>query len=467
MTTPAEYELAAMLPRLDAAVAALGPVADPGDDVLALDATDLLAAYAAEAVTPAAVVRAVLDRLDALDGDIGAIWARDDSDALAAAEHSAGRWRAGVARPLEGVPIVVKDLLDTADLVTTGGSRWLAHRRPSHDAAVVAAIRAAGAIVIGKSATFELGCGNEDIPFGAVHNPWNHDHTTGGSSAGSAAALAARYVPIAIGTDTGGSIRIPASYCGVVGLKPTLGRLSNTGLLGLAPTLDTPGPMARSARDAALLLSVMSGSQPEPTSAIERVGVPRRWFFDVLDDDVRTAVDAAIEMLAASGTSVVEVDVPHAEHGATLSWLITMYEAAVTYRDAPRDLLSPSFVGRLEVGERISAAQYRAALDARSKLTAAVSTVFDHCEALVLPSTVSTAPPLDDIERQVAGVEANWPDVLARTFAIWNVTVLPAVSVPIALDRSSLPIGLQLVGPAHSDERLLALAARIEHSVSV
>ncbi|MEO6125625.1 MAG: amidase [Ilumatobacteraceae bacterium] len=464
---PADYELAAMLPRLDTAIDALGAVASAGDGVLSLDATDLLAGYAAGETSPPAVVRAVLARIDSLDPSIGAIWARDASAALTAAERSAARWRVGRTRLLEGVPIVIKDLLDTADLATTGGSQWLADRRPTADAAVVAAVRAAGAIVIGKSATFELGCGNEDIPFGTVRNPWNLGHTTGGSSAGSAAALAARYVPLAIGTDTGGSIRIPASYCGVVGLKPTLGRLSNAGLVGLAPTLDTAGPMARTARDVALLFSVIAavvsavtpGGSSQP---ITRVGVPRPWFFDVVDDEVRAAVDMAIETLGASGISIVEIDVAHAEHGATLSWLITMYEAAQTYRDAPRELLSPSFVSRLEVGERITAASYRAALDARSRLTAAVSGVFDRCDALLMPSTVSTAPPLDDVDRAVAGVDGNWPDVLARTVAIWNVTGLPALSVPIALDRTGLPIGIQLVGPAHSDERLLHFAAHLE-----
>ena len=460
--TPADHELAAMLPRLESALAVLDVATDAGE-TLEMDATDLLSAYASGSVSPPAVVRAVFDRIDAIDAHIGAVWSTDRGAAFAAAERSAARWRAGCARPLEGVPIVVKDLLDTADLLTTGGSRWLAQRRPAADAAVVAAVRTAGAVVVGKSATFELGCGNEDTPFGVVRNPWSPDRTTGGSSAGSAASLAARYVPLAIGTDTGGSIRIPASYCGVVGLKPTLGRLSCDGLVGLAPTLDTPGPMARTARDVALLFAVMSASAVgAATVERTRIGVPRRWFWDVLDRDARAATEAAVRVLESLGHCIVDVDVVGAEHGATLSWLITMYEAAQTYRCAPRDLLTPAFVGRLEVGDRIGSGAYAAALDARTALTAFAVGVFDTCDVLLVPASVSSAPPLDDIDRPVDGVPANWPDVLARTMALWNVTGLPAVSVPAGFDGDGLPLGVQLVGPAFADERLLAIAARFQ-----
>jgi aspartyl-tRNA(Asn)/glutamyl-tRNA(Gln) amidotransferase subunit A len=481
--TAADYELHAMVHRFEAALGDLGGLVttdqedteqpdapDRANDDESIEAHQLLDAYRSGRRSPVAEVDACLRRIARGDGAVGAIWAVDTARARAAAEHSAARWRAGSARPLEGVPVVVKDLLDTEALCTTGGSRWLVDRLPHHDAAVVEAIRAAGAIIVGKSATFELGCGDEFIPFGTVRNPWASEHTTGGSSAGSAAALAAGFVPLALGTDTGGSIRIPASYCGVTGLKPTLGRLSNLGLLGLAPTLDTPGQMARSAIDAGLLFSVMARTHvsrpPLPSMSDDDVplrgrtiGLVRRWFCDVLADDVREAFEAASIVLGHLGATVVTLELPHAEHGPTLSWLITMYEAARTYADAPRDMLSDSFRARLEVGERISAGQYAHALTARSALIAAVLPAFDSCDVLVVPGSISTAPPLDDLNRAVAGVECTWPDVTARTMALWNVTGLPSLNVPIGLGGGAtpLPIGMQIVGAPFGDELCLAI----------
>lgn len=458
----AGFELDAMLPRVAAAVAAL-PGEPSADGALDLDAAALLVAYAAGAVAPGDVVDACLARIDA--DALGSIWAVDRAGARAAADASAARWRAGVARPLEGVPLVVKDLLDTAGLATTGGSRWLAGRVPTTDAAVVAAARQAGAVIVAKAATYELGCGDHDIPFGPVRNPWDPSRITGGSSAGSAAALASRLAPLALGTDTGGSIRIPSAWCGTVGLKPTLGRLSTTGLLGLAPTLDAPGPMARTAADAAQLFSALTGGSPltpSPSLAGTRIGVLGGWFTDVLAPDVAAAFDGAAATLRDLGADLVVVDIAAAAHGAPLSWLITMAEAARTYASAPRDLLSPAFRGRLVVGERIDAATYASALRARRALTVAVVDAIGGCDVVVAPTCVSTAPPFDDVDRPVAGVPVTWPDVSARTVALWNVTGLPALSVPIGFGTDGLPIGMQVIGPPWSDERCLAIGTTFQ-----
>ncbi len=458
-----------MRPRVAAAVAQLARAVD-ASAWLDVDAADLLAGYARGDARPSDVVEASLRRIEALDPVLRAVWAVDDVGARAAASRADARWRAGRARPLEGVPVLVKDLLDVADLPATGGSRWLADRRATVDAEVVANVRAAGAIVIGKSATFELGCGDEHTPFGVTRNPHDPAHTTGGSSSGSAAALAARLVPLALGTDTGGSIRIPAAWCGVVGLKPTLGRLSTRGLLGLSPTLDTPGPMARSARDVALLLAAMlghragdvSGTGASTDTALVDAAAVR--VCDLLDDDVRVALDATVASISTRVGSVAEVSVPGIRSGADLSWLITMAEAASTYADAPRDLLTAAFAARVDVGVRIGRAEHVAALRARTELAARVAACFegaDRVDVLVMPTTVCTAPPLDHLDRPVAGVEPNWPDVHARNVAIWNVTGLPALTVPIGSDRHGLPIGLQLVGAPFADERILAIAAAL------
>jgi aspartyl-tRNA(Asn)/glutamyl-tRNA(Gln) amidotransferase subunit A len=365
---------------------------------------------------------------------------------------------------LEGVPVLVKDLLDTAGLTTTGGSRWLADRVPASDAAAVARVRSAGGIVVAKTATYELGCGDEQIPFGPVRNPWRPSCITGGSSAGSAAALALRLAPLALGTDTGGSIRIPSAWCGTVGLKPTLGRIPGDGLLGLAPTLDAVGPMARTATDAATLLAVLSGDDPAAPLPVvgRRVGVLGGWFTDVLADDVRAAWGSAIGVLRDLGAELVPIEIADARHGAPLSFVITMAEAARTYADAPRDQLSPAFRRRLEDGGAIDGATYADALRSRRALTHTVTAAIAGCDVVVAPACVQTAPPFDDVDRPVAGVPSTWPDVSARTMALWNVTGLPSVAVPIGFGDDGLPIGMQVAGPAFADETCLALAAAFQ-----
>lgn len=473
-----EGELGGMLPRVAAAADRLVLPADAGE-WLDVSATDLLGAYGDGSVEPGDVLDACLARIAERDPAIGAVWAIDEAGALAAAERSAARWRAGTARPLEGVPILVKDLVDTAGLVTTGGSLVYEHRVPTADAPAVAAARAAGAIIVGKTATYELGCGDEQTPFGVSGNPWCLDRTTGGSSAGSAAALAARYVPLAIGTDTGGSIRIPSAYCGVTGLKPTLGRIPGDGLLGLAPTLDCVGPMARSATDAALLLATLTcaarfgapvdsgaaglGDGPGPSVPLDlrgvRIGVPGGHFVEVLDDAVADAYEAALRALGDLGAELVPLTIADAVHGADLSWLITMYEAAGTYAGVPRDRMTPTFRRRLEIGDRIDRATYLQALRARRGLVRSVCSDIAGVDAVVVPGTVTPAPRLDDMEAPVAGVAYNWPDVHARTVAVWNVTGLPAVAVPSGHDAGGLPVGIQIAGLPHADERCLAIAA--------
>lgn len=471
MTFTAADELGVMLPRVTEACSPLSPHVEPQreHDLLALDAVSLMDAFRQGRFAPGDVVDCCLERIDGplgrplADGGLGAIAAVDRAGALAAAEVSAARWRAGAARPLEGVPLLVKDLLDTAGLTTAGGSRWLAERVPATDAAVVAAARAAGAVVVAKTITYELGCGNEDTPFGMVGNPWDPEHITGGSSAGSAAALATRMAPLALGTDTGGSIRIPSAFCGTVGLKPTLGRLSTAGLLGLAPTLDTAGPMARTARDAALLFAALTGgSEPDPIATTLRgrtIGVLGGWFTAVLADDVAAAFEAAVAVLGDLGAELVPIEIARACDGAPLSWLITMVEAALTYADAPRALLSPAFVRRLEVGDLVDPQTYDDALRARRALTAHVIETIAGCDVVVAPACVSTAPPFTDVDRPVAGVAATWPDVSARTMALWNVTGLPSLAVPIGLGLGGLPIGMQIAGAPFTDETCLAVGA--------
>jgi aspartyl-tRNA(Asn)/glutamyl-tRNA(Gln) amidotransferase subunit A len=239
------------------------------------------------------------------------------------------------------------------------------------------------------------------------------------------------------------------------------------GLLALAPTLDAIGPIARTAADAALLFGVLAGTADEGAAPIAplagtRIGVLGGWFAAVLAADVAAAFDAAIRDLRALGAELVVVDVAVARHGPPLSWLITMAEAARTYAGTPRDLLSAAFRSRLEVGDRIDPTTYDAALRARRSLTAAVLDAIAGCDVVVTPTCVSTAPPVDDVDRPVAGVPATWPDVTARQVALWNLTGLPALSVPIGFGADGLPIGMQVVGPPWRDEGCLAVGAAFQ-----
>jgi aspartyl-tRNA(Asn)/glutamyl-tRNA(Gln) amidotransferase subunit A len=457
----AEQIFGAMSGRVGAAVEAL-PTAAVDESWCDLTAAELLVAYAEGSVDPLAVVDACLARIDRLDPVVGAVMTVDDARAVAAATQSAARWRAGTPRPLEGIPIVVKDLLDTGGLRTTGGSRVYADRVPDRDAAGVAAVRDAGAIVLAKTATYELGCGSEVGAFGVTRNPWGTAHTTGGSSSGSAAALAARLAPLALGTDTGGSIRIPSAWCGVVGLKPTLGRVPTDGLLALSPTLDTIGPMGRDAVDVSLLLGALvpGVERQRMTRRLDgvRIGVATGWLTDVLADDVGDAFDSALASLRDLGADLTLVDVSEAPHGAPLSWTITMAEASRSNAGVPRDDMTPEFRSRLEIGDRIEHADYVQALRARHVLAGKVCAELAGVDAFVVPTCVSVAPRLDDMDAPVAGVPNSWPDVSARTVALWNVIGLPAVSVPIGFNPIGLPIAMQFVGLPHSDARLLALA---------
>ena len=426
------------------------------------DAVGLLAAYADASLDAGDVVATCLERMAA--DDSGAVWAIDAAGAQAAAEHSAARWRDGTARPLEGVPVVVKDLLDTAGLTTTGGSRWLVDRVPDRDAAVVAAVRAAGGVVVAKTATYELGCGDEQIPFGPVRNPWDASRITGGSSAGSAAVLAARLAPLALGTDTGGSIRIPSAFCGTVGLKPTLGRLSCDGLVALAPTLDTPGPMARTAVDTALLFAVLAGHDSDRSDfGVAHRTARRRARRVVHRRPGRRRAGRVHDRRAgprrARGRAGSDRDRRGGRRGPD--------EHADHAGRGGRDLCATR---RARCCRRRSVSASSSATPSTRRPTAtrcvdggrsphAVADAIGSCDVVVAPACVQTAPPFDDVDRPVAGVASTWVDVTARTMALWNVTGLPSVAVPIGFGDDGLPIGMQVAGPAFADERCLAVAA--------
>jgi aspartyl-tRNA(Asn)/glutamyl-tRNA(Gln) amidotransferase subunit A len=315
---------------------------------LELSAVDLVAAVRRGDITARACAEAFLDRIERVDGRVNAFLKVDRDGALAKAADVDSRRSAGKPiGPLAGLPVAVKDVLCTADLPTTCASRMLEHFRPPYDAEVVRRLRAADAVIVGKTNMdeFAMGGSNENSAFGAVHNPWDLSRAPGGSSGGSAACVAADMAPVAIGSDTGGSIRQPAALCGITGLKPTYGAVSRRGLIAFASSLDQIGPMARSAADCALLMETIAGHDPGDSTSLTdavprytellgqpltglRIGRVAEHFAEGLDPEVARGVEEAFAAFKALGATIHDVKLPHARHGIPTYYLIAPCEAS-------------------------------------------------------------------------------------------------------------------------------------------
>jgi aspartyl-tRNA(Asn)/glutamyl-tRNA(Gln) amidotransferase subunit A len=383
--------------------------------------------------------------------------------------------------PLHGIPIGVKDLCYTAGIRTEAGSRAWAGFIPSYDAAVVERLRDAGAIMIGKTVTHELAYGVNEPP---TRNPWRADYYPGRSSAGSGAAVAARTAFGAIGTDTGGSIREPASLNGVVGIKPTFGLVSRYGIVPLSPSLDHAGPIARTVEDCALLLQGIAGYDPRDSGSVEApaadylaalegsiagltIGVERRYFFGShVWDDVRTAVDGVLAELAERGARIVEVEMPALELMSPVGTGILLPEASAYHRRTLRERaadLDPATRRMLELGELIPATQYVTAQRVRTTLRDGMRALFEahHLDAMLSPTVPTTSVPMD----QVSGAEDADEDPMASSLLQMipaNVTGQPALTVPCGFSSSGLPIGFQLLGRPFAEGTLFRLARAYE-----
>ncbi len=446
----------------------------PGGGLTSLSAAALLKGYGTGAFDPVDAVDACLALIDDTDGAVGAIAARDDTSARAQAARSAQRWRDGTARALEGVPTGVKDIIDTAGLCTAAGSPLFAGRVPSADATVVARLREAGAVILAKTTTPEFAFGDESGD--GVRNPSAPGRWAGGSSSGSAAGLAAGLFPVALGSDTGGSIRVPASYCGVSGLKPTFGRVPRDGVFGVSWTLDHVGPMARTVEDLGLVLGVIAGrcdadpyasSRPVPdygrlAESIQgtRVGAVDGWLAEGCSSGVTAAVSGALDRLEQLGCTVEPVPFPHAELAGTIAWLITVVEFAA-HHDANMHCIgefTPSAAWRLAAGARAGAFDYLKALRARSLVQGDLDSVFERVDVLVTVATPTTAPDpatfFDDGDRL-------WLDKVARTFLPFNVTGQPALVMPVGLDEGR-PAAVQIVAPPHADALCLRVGTALQ-----
>jgi aspartyl-tRNA(Asn)/glutamyl-tRNA(Gln) amidotransferase subunit A len=433
-------------------------------------------------LTAAALVDRMLDRIASINPKLNAyvtvLAESARQQALAVdAELDRGAWRG----PLHGMTFAVKDMIHVADAPTRAGSRSVGHLVAASDATCVAKLRAAGAIVLGKLHTHELagGATSENELYGRARNPWNLDYIPGGSSGGSAIAAAAGLLHGALGTDTGGSVRIPAAFCGVVGLKGTFGSVSRNGVLMRSWTMDHVGTIARRVKDAALFFEAIAGHDEDDPYSSRRAGlniVPRLdgdvrglragvlggdFFEAQLDPEIRTAFEAAVRTLESLGlqTTPVQFELAAASHSA--GTLITMAEADSTQdeklREAP-DEYGADIRSQLRVAEFISARQYLRALRIRSRARHELESLFERVDVLLTPTT-STLPVRSDGTTSSEGLS-----LFARNTRPFSVSGLPAISVPAAFSMSGLPIGLQIIGQPFDEADMLRVAYAYEQT---
>ncbi len=424
-------------------------------------------------LSAAEVVETCLERIDAEAKKLNAFIRVMADDARRQAAEADGELAAGRNRgPLHGIPIAVKDLIDIKGLPTTAASRVRDGHRADTDAAVVVQLRRAGAILIGKTNLHEFAYGttSEDSAFGPVRNPHDPSRSPGGSSGGSAVAVATGMAVAALGTDTGGSVRIPAAACGTVGLKPTYGEVSVDGVVPLSRTLDHVGPFARTVSDAWLLHRVLLG-QAEHTGLTAapigtlRVAVPRAYFCELLDDDVGSEFERALYSLRQAGAHVDEVSIPHASATPAVYIHIHAAEAAEYHAralDTAADRYTPNVRLRLEMGRYILAEDHVRARNACEYLRREVDAALEGHDALILPTLPIPAPPIGVETLTIAGSEQPVRALMLRCTQLFNLTGHPALSMPCGTTSQGLPCGLQLVGRRFETDALMRVALTVE-----
>lgn len=415
--------------------------------------------YGDHTLTPPAVLTTLLDRIDAIDGRLNSFVLVDRAGAIAAAEESARRWAAGTPLgPLDGVPVGIKDVIDVAGMPTRCHSATTSDAPVARDAAIVARFRTAGAIIVGKLATHEFAIGGPafDLPFPPARNPWNPDHHPGGSSSGAGAAVAAGLVPLAIGTDTAGSVRNPASACGIVGLKPGYGVLPVEGVVPLAWTLDHVGLLTRSVKDMEIAAKALGIAMTVPGSA--RIGYVRH--FHDRDMPARPDVAAALDRVAAE-LGAEEITLPPLGDFALVNRIILQSEGfalhAADLRARPQAFSALTRKALLP-GGFLTAETLALAYRQRTLLTATVEAVFDRVDILLTASSMEPACRIDD------------PDEVARTYMLqarspFNVTGHPALAMVAGLSADGLPLSVQLVCPMGEEGTLIAVAAQWERAL--
>ncbi|WP_040226983.1 Asp-tRNA(Asn)/Glu-tRNA(Gln) amidotransferase GatCAB subunit A [Bhargavaea cecembensis] len=438
--------------------------------------TDAIRGLAENRFSPLELVREALDATDRLNGELNALITVCEEQALQDAGRLTREWEAGRMRgPLHGIPVVVKDMIDTEGVRTTMGSKIFESRVPAEDATVVRKLKDAGAVIIGKANTHEFAYGpTGDVShFGPVRNPFDPSKISGGSSSGSAAAVASGMAIAGIGTDTGGSVRIPASACGLVGMKPTFGRISKHGIFPLADTLDHPGPLTEDVRSNAILLNILAGHDSEDPHSMKadvpdftaqlgqdvrgmKIGLPAKYFSDV-DPEVEQAVRQAAERFEQKGAQLLEADIPALPDIWHHQMVTIQSEAAAVHRqlmeERPDDY-APEVLGRLKDSIRISAWQYVQTLQARRSLVHSYNEVFDEVDVLLTPTLPILPTDIGQREVTIRGKELDVVPSLLRLTSPTNFTGNPSLSLPCGFSGSGLPIGMQLIG-RHGEEAKL------------
>jgi aspartyl-tRNA(Asn)/glutamyl-tRNA(Gln) amidotransferase subunit A len=458
--------------------------------------------------TAVELAEAVLERIVAVDNDVRAYLTLTPEEALAQARVADERRAAGENSPLLGIPLAVKDVLCTEGIHTTCGSRILENFIPPYDATAVVRLRAAGAVLLGKTNTdeFAMGSSTENSAFFTTHNPWDLHRVPGGSSGGSAAAVAADECLGALGTDTGGSVRQPAALCGVVGLKPTYGRVSRYGLVAFASSLDQIGVLTKDVADAAILLAVIAGHDPCDSTSMDvpvpdysgglqdnnglrgvRVGVPREYFIQGVQPEVEAAVRAAVERLADLGAEVQEVSLPHTDYALSVYYLIAPAEASAnlarydgvryglrvdagglidTYKATRGQGFGSEVKRRIMLGTyALSAGYYDAyylkAQKVRTLIKADFDAAFERVDVVVAPTSPTTAFRIG--EKVDDPLQMYLSDVFTLSM---NLAGICGLSLPCGFDAGGLPIGLQIMGPAFGEEQVLRVAYAYEQATA-
>jgi aspartyl-tRNA(Asn)/glutamyl-tRNA(Gln) amidotransferase subunit A len=431
--------------------------------------------------SPTEIVRLLLDRIRKTDDKLKAyITVLDESSLIKATEASELQLASGHdLGPLHGIPISVKDLFETAGIKTTCGSRVMRDYVPKSDSTVVARLKSAGAIVLGKTNTHEFALGGVTPP---TKNPWNIDHIPGGSSGGSAAALAASSAIATTGSDTGGSIRIPASFCGVVGLKPTYSRVSRAGVFPESWSLDHVGPLTRRVEDAALVLKIMAGyDESDPTSSTQavpdyvtqthgdltgiRIGTPNNHFFEHCHEQVTDAINAAIDLFRGMGCKIIGFDFPFLPEIMASHVALDLCEASVYHEREIENRAAefqPDVRLLLEQGLFLPATYYIQALRVRAMVLPVVTTLFNRFDVIITPTQPMVAPKIDQQLVMFDNGHETVDVAESRYVTPFNLTGLPALSIPCGLSRNNLPIGMQIIGRAFDESTVLRIGNAFE-----
>ena len=459
-------------------------------------------------LSAAELTKSCLDRIDAVEKDVVAFITVDKEGALAQAEKADRERKAGRGGKLCGIPLSVKDLLCTKGLRTTCGSKMLENYVPPYNATVVEKIKAEGAVILGKTTMdeFAMGSTSESCAFGVPSNPWKKGYVAGGSSGGSAVSVASYECPGSLGSDTGGSIRQPASLCGVVGMKPTYGRVSRYGLTAFASSLDQVGPFCRTVEDCALMMDVISGyDQMDSTSVKQdvpnfssaliegleglKVGVPREYFTEGLDSEVKKTIHNSIEVLRKKGAEIVDVSLPHTEYCVAVYYLIAPSEASSNlarydgalygYRDMEADTLIEMYkqtrskgfgaevkrrilIGTYALSSGYYDAYYKKASQVRTLILNDFKKAFESCDVLISPVTPTAAWKMGENTENPLAIYMS--DILTLSA---NLAGIPGMSVPGGFTADGLPIGVQLQAAHFQEEKLLKTGFNLEKGLKI